>query len=155
MKILDKPSITISGLYSYKREKWPVAFPYILTLFPISHTIVLKNKHKIHGGVSPFAIGDIDSDGDNDVVTGQAWYENIDRKGTEWNQHKNIPFGEFHTYGLAVKTWLVDMDYDKKIDIIQSEADNSEGRVVWFQNDGKGNWTKHIIKDKGDRRIYL
>ena len=43
-----------------------------------SHTIATIETHIIHGGVCPNAVGDIDNDGDNDVVTGQAWYENGD-----------------------------------------------------------------------------
>ncbi|MBE0534379.1 MAG: VCBS repeat-containing protein [Phycisphaerae bacterium] len=48
------------------------------------YTIATAEQHKIHGGVSPKAVGDIDGDGDNDVVTGQAWYENLDGKGLTW-----------------------------------------------------------------------
>lgn len=136
-----------SGLFWYEipgdpTKKW------------ISHTIATKEQHKIHGGVSPKAVGDLDGDGDNDVVTGRAWYENADGKGLEWKQHKNIPFGEQHKYGLAVRTWVIDMDGDGDRDFVQSEADNPDSRVAWFENDGKGNWTRHMIKDKGDKQDF-
>jgi len=119
-----------------------------------SHTIATIKQHKIHGGVSPNAVGDIDGDGDNDVVTGQAWYENIDSNGLKWKAHMNIDFGEHHKYGIAVRTWILDMDSDGDNDFVQTEADNPDGRVAWFQNDGSGDWTRHIIKDKGDGQDF-
>lgn len=119
-----------------------------------SHIIALSNEHKIHGGVSPNAVADLDGDGDNDVVTGRAWYENLDGKALSWKQHLNINFGEEHKYGIALKTWVVDLDNDDDADFVQSEADNPDGRVAWFENDGKANWTRHIIKDKGDGQDF-
>ncbi len=118
------------------------------------HLIILSKDHNIHGGVSPNAIGDIDGDGDNDVVTGEAWYENVDGGGLEWKQHMNIDFGERHKYGLAVKTWVLDMDGDGDNDFVQAEADNPDSRVAWFENDGRGEWTRHIIKDRGDKQDF-
>lgn len=120
----------------------------------IAHTIATAETHKIHGGVSPNAVGDLDGDGDNDVVTGEAWYENADGNGLEWKQHKNIDLGEHHQYGLAMKTWVIDMDGDGDIDVVQAEADNPDGRVAWFQNDGHGNWQRHMIKQKGQRQDF-
>ncbi|MBD3265846.1 hypothetical protein GF373_04185, partial [bacterium] len=118
------------------------------------HTIIAAKKHEIHGGVSPKAVGDLDGDGDADVVTGQAWYENADGKGLQWIQHKNINFGEKHKYGIALKTWVTDMDGDGDNDFVQAEADNPDSRVAWFENDGKGNWTRHMIKEEGDGQDF-
>ena len=118
------------------------------------HMIMPVQEHKIHGGVSPHAVGDIDGDGDPDVVTGQAWYENVDGAGLQWKQHKNIEFGEEHKYGIAIKTWVGDMDGDGDNDVVQAEADNPDSRVAWFENDGSGVWTRHIIKDKGDQQDF-
>ncbi len=118
------------------------------------HTIVLASEHKIHGGVSPQAVGDIDGDGDADVVTGQAWYENADGKGLRWIGHKNIDFGRPERYGIAIKTWVGDLDGDGDNDVVQAEADHPDARVAWFENDGKGNWTRHIIKDEGLKQDF-
>jgi hypothetical protein len=120
----------------------------------ISHPIATIQDHKIHGGVSPKAVADLDGDGDNDVVTGQVWYENVDGKALTWKPHKTIDFGEEHRYGIALKTWVIDLDHDGDMDFVQAEADNPDGRVAWFENDGKANWTRHIIKDKGDGQDF-
>jgi hypothetical protein len=119
----------------------------------IRHTIALASEHKVHGGVSPHAVGDLDGDGDADVVTAQAWYENLDGKGLRWRRH-NIDFGQTDRYGVAVKTWVVDLDGDGDLDFVQAEGDVPDGRVAWFENDGRGNFTRHIIKDKGDRQDF-
>ena len=136
-----------AGLFWYEIQEDP-------TQQWVFHTIASSDIHKIHGGVSPHAVGDIDGDGDNDVVTGEAWYENADGAGLEWKQHNNIDFGEHHMYGLAVKTWVGDMDGDGDFDVVQAEADNPDSRVAWFDNDGSGNWTRYIIKEKGDRQDF-
>lgn len=118
------------------------------------HIIKLVEEQKIHGGVSPEPVGDLDGDGDNDVVTGQAWYENVDGNGLSWEQHQNFDFGEEHKYGIAVKTWVLDLDGDGDQDFVQAEADNPDSRVAWFENDGRANWTRHIIKDKGEGQDF-
>lgn len=117
------------------------------------HTIALAVDHKIHGGVSPQAVGDLDGDGDADVVTAQAWYENVDGKGLKWKRDA-IDFGQKDRYGIAVKTWVADMDGDKDLDFVQAEGDVPDGRVAWFENDGKGRFTRHIIKEKGDKQDF-
>lgn len=118
------------------------------------HEIALRRHHQIHGGISPKGFGDVDGDGDLDVITGQAWYENTDGRGLHWQAHHNLYFGSHHRYGLAVKTWVGDLDGDGDVDVIQSEADHPDGRVAWFENDGNGNWERHIIKEAGDHQDF-
>lgn len=136
-----------SGLYWYQA-------PDDLTQPWTEHLVISADEHKIHGGPSPHPAGDFDGDGDADILTGEAWYENADGAGTEWIQHKTIDFGERHRYGLAVRSWILDLNSDGDLDFIQSEADNPDARVAWFENDGKGSFTRHIIKDKGDGKDF-
>lgn len=131
-----------SGLYWYEipedvTRPWP------------AHRISSADEHEIHGGVSPRAVGDIDGDGDPDVVTGRGWYENTDGSGRSWELHETIDLGEPHRYGIAVRTWVGDLDGDGDADVVQAEADNPDGRLAWFENDGEGNWTRHIIRSDG------
>jgi hypothetical protein len=135
------------GLYWYSIPEDP-------TQTWTEHLIRTAGDHKIHGGVSPHPAGDMDGDGDTDIVTGQAWYENLDARGTAWKQHMNIDFGEVHKYGIALKTWVLDMDGDGDMDFVQAEADNPDSRVAWFENDGTGQWTRHMIKDKGEGQDF-
>jgi hypothetical protein len=119
-----------------------------------AHQIASAEQHEIHGGVSPRGFGDITGSGHTDVVTAQAWYENLDGKGTAWKEHKVLELGERHKYGIAVRSWVADMDADGDNDIVQAEADNPDSRVAWFENDGKGKFTRHIVKDKGDKQDF-
>ncbi|MCB1123923.1 MAG: VCBS repeat-containing protein, partial [Verrucomicrobiae bacterium] len=119
-----------------------------------SHTIATADEHEVHGGVSPQAVGDLDGDGDNDVATGAVWYENLNGTGTKWKRHGVLTFGGYHKYGLALRTWVGDLDGDGDADIVQSGADNPFGRVAWFENDGKGKFTLHVVKSYEDRQDF-
>lgn len=91
----------------------------------------------IHGGIAPFGFGDLDNDGDADIVRGNAWFENNDSKGHSWIQHENLvpPGGNRpDRYGLAIRSWCYDMDGDGDLDIVEAEADTPDGRVFWFEN---------------------
>lgn len=111
------------------------------------------SEHKIgggiHGGVGPQGIGDLDEDGDNDIVRGDVWFENADGKGTKWTEHTDLipPGGNRpERYGLAIKVWVADMDRDGDLDIVEAEADTPDGRIFWFENKGKAkSWQCHLI----------
>ncbi|MFS4457383.1 FG-GAP-like repeat-containing protein [Maribacter sp. 2304DJ31-5] len=101
-------------------------------------------------GVSSVAVGDIDNDGDIDVVSASyddnkvSWHDN-DGTGnfTDENVITNIAQG-------ARNIHLADVDDDGDIDVIvASENDNS---VNWHENDGTGEFTStHLVSDTVNR----
>ncbi len=103
----------------------------------------------IHGGVDPKGWSDLDNDGDVDIVRGNCWYENLRGDGTGWKAHEVlIPEGGSRVgmYGLAIKTWVTDLDNDGDADIIEAECDIDDTRVFWWENKNDGNkFVFHLI----------
>jgi hypothetical protein len=96
------------------------------------------------GYVTSVYAGDLDGDGDMDVISGSsgenkiAWYENLDGKGT---------FGPQQILSLtedAPIVRIVDVDGDSDMDVIfGSRVDKTIG---WFKNkDGLGNFSNKIF----------
>jgi hypothetical protein len=98
----------------------------------------------VHAGIDA---GDMDGDGDLDVVRSNAWFENADGKGRTWIEHK-VPFGKpVPPYPLSTRARIVDLDKDGDADLVMTENEIRAGRIAWIENtDGKGRqWTAHDL----------
>lgn len=110
----------------------------------------------VHGGIAPRGVGDIDGDGDADIVRSTGWFENADGKGADWRWHENLDGGHDGKFPNTTRAWLVDLDGDGDLDAVLCDNDrggNDTHRVHWFENrDGKGGaWQRQAIADgKGD-----
>jgi uncharacterized repeat protein (TIGR01451 family) len=93
-------------------------------------------------------LGDIDRDGDTDIVAGSAlstnvaWWENLDRAGSSWAKH-TIDAGFTNVASLVV----ADLDRDGAPDVVAPGGFALSGKLVWWRNvDGTGlSWTLYTI----------
>lgn len=104
-----------------------------------------KVIEQMGSGVVHVISGDLDGDGDEDVIAGYGvlkWYEN-DGKGHFIKTH-SLNLGK----GTLQSIHLQDLDGDHHLDIL-CESNHPDNEIVWFKNDGKGNFSsKKVITNQ-------
>ena len=109
----------------------------------------------VQAGIGPQGVGDIDQDGDIDIVRSNLWYENLG-EGKKWNDHMNLKItNPHHRYPHCTKSWLVDFDGDGDLDLVQVEAFYENCRVAWQEKQDKRGltWYLHMIEDETDQEL--
>jgi hypothetical protein len=92
-------------------------------------------------------LGDIDKDGDPDIVIGGIWFENTrDIVNGVWNAHR---FGNWHPNATVQ---IADINGDSLPDVVlsPSELKGQSYKMSWFEapsDPKKDNWTEHIIAE--------
>ena len=95
----------------------------------------------------PYFSGDVDGDGDPDLVGGDltsaviVWWENEDASSDPWAAHTiDDDGGNLRLGGLA------DLDGDGDLDLYASDWDASHALVWWENLDGDGaSWSEHLF----------
>jgi hypothetical protein len=99
-------------------------------------------------------LGDIDRDGDDDIVLNGFWLENPDDpRNDDWPEHSIDSLWYKQTGGdwrnNACKIQVADIDQDGRLDVVFSQSEKTEYPVAWYETTnpkgGDGAWTQHII----------
>lgn len=129
---------------------------HILKWFDTSQNMrgtTISDGYDTHGGAGPNGVGDLDGDGDNDIIITGYWFENPGGGYGTWNRHEwpHVPI-YYGSYGVSARSWVADIDADGDQDIIYSDCDTGYGHVHVVYNDGGAkSWTYTRLTDPPTR----
>ncbi len=100
---------------------------------------VISAGHEDHGGMAPHGYGDLDGDGDIDVLIAGFWFANPGEGKGGWVKH-SWPFDPVPnaSYGISIRSWVVDLDGDGDQDIVYAHCDTGGSKLFWVKNEGAG-----------------
>ncbi len=105
-----------------------------------------------HSGISS---GDIDGDGDLDVVRSNVWFENLG-SGKQWQRHQMTePWGaESPEFAVnATQTETADINGNGRLDVVICDGENPDSKIAWLeapQDPRTGRWMVHHLPRSDD-----
>src|SRR4051794_6627970 len=132
---LDNDGQARELLPQFGDEKKPLAWYEVRDGAFVKH--VVSSRSYGHG----IGAGDVNKDGRADILTPEGWLEApADPRSGDWKLHPGFPKGT--QYGFM---YVLDVNGDGRNDVVTSHA--HDYGVFWFEQNGDGTWTKHVIDD--------
>jgi len=106
---------------------------------------VLDTELDIHAGLASAGVGDLNGDGDPDVMLTDRWMENR-QQGFSWVMHRLL-YGKKGPWGLSSRSWITDVDRDGDNDAVVVDCDGQNSATAWIENrDGamKRHWVHYF-----------
>jgi hypothetical protein len=106
----------------------------------------------VHSGIS---LGDVDADGDQDVVRSNVWFENA-AGGRTWTMHTmSEPWGANEpAFAVnATQTATVDLNRDGRLDVVICDGENPNSKIAWLEappDPRSGPWQIHPLPRADD-----
>lgn len=112
---------------------------------PVNHTWTIETISGISQDEA-LSMGDIDQDGDQDLLLGTIWLENL---GTAWQEHVlHDTSGSSYGESDPDRNRLADINNDGRLDaVVGYEAISVPGKLAWYEagKDASKLWQEHII----------
>jgi hypothetical protein len=106
-------------------------------------TLAVRDENAdIHAGLASGGVGDLDGDGDADVMLTDRWAENREN-GARWIEHRLL-FGRKGPWGLSSRSWITDVDQDGDNDVLIVDCDGQNSGVAWIENQD-GRMQRHLV----------
>ena len=111
----------------------------------------------VHSGI---CTGDIDGDGDIDVVRSNVWFENVD-SGRKWASHRMTePWGDtaISWQDNATQTRTGELNGDGRLDVVIADGENRNARIGWLEaplDPKNGRWITHLLRIRLLRYLRL
>jgi len=121
---------------------------------PSDPTQPWKPSHIYEAVHSGLAVGDLDGDGDLDLVRSNLWLENQDG-GRRWQPHQiSEPWGDrsFPFSYNATQAKIADINADGRPDIVLTDGEIRGARAAWLEapaDPRTGRWVRHDL-EQGD-----
>lgn len=109
-----------------------------------------KKTHTYPNGHEGLDVGDLDADGDPDIVTNGRWFETpVDSRAGNHIEHKidNKWYNKKGTWQRnATMIRVADIDGNGRLDAVISHSEKEDYPVSWYSaSDPKSKWTEHPI----------